>query len=532
MAVFDPSEQRLCLRVVYDGAAGAGKTTNIRQLGSLFVAQRITEVVSPAELHGRTLFFDWMQISAGAVCGFPLVCQVLSVPGQAAFTARRQALLESADVVVFVCDSSKKTLERAAEALLVADELVLPTGEALPVVFQANKQDREDAVDGKTLLGATRRPNVHVVEAIASEGIGVVDTFVAAVRTAARAIQARIDVGDFLVPVRRAEDEHELLARLLSVPIDREAAAEMLLEEAAAAFALEGVASSFDTLALERVVGGKGDPPRRATSAAPPATNVAPLPTGDVPTGYIWPAHTGRAMLRALSLEADVAVGPQRSEHLAGEHVLTTSLEDRFTDAELARQALVRAARERTQLESLLVPETVLVLQPAPDGSCWLWMVTPRLERIVDWLGADARTRTDLLGTAIGDAVCVSLRHGVAFTPSIGAFGVQSGTVRYVGPLHGSKAPPRSALDLLCGVSEESSAHGIDVDQLVAAMTRRLEARLRPDELALLTQECAAPGDAATRSAQGRIARALRSTRRRRETSEPTGTRSETTAVP
>ena len=149
MAVFDPSEQRLVLRVVYDGAAGAGKTTNIRQLGSLFVAQRITQVVSPAELNGRTLFFDWMQISAGAVCGFPLICQVVSVPGQAAFTARRRQLLESADVVVFVCDSSKEKLNDAVDALLLADELVLPTGEALPLVFQANKQDQEDAVDGK-----------------------------------------------------------------------------------------------------------------------------------------------------------------------------------------------------------------------------------------------------------------------------------------------------------------------------------------------------------------------------------------------
>ena len=62
MAIFDPHEQRLCVRVVYDGLAGAGKTTNLRQLATLFAAQRATEVWSASELAGRTLYFDWMQL--------------------------------------------------------------------------------------------------------------------------------------------------------------------------------------------------------------------------------------------------------------------------------------------------------------------------------------------------------------------------------------------------------------------------------------------------------------------------------------
>jgi|GEM_PF-718264 len=531
MAVFDSSEQRLVLRVVYDGAAGAGKTTNIRQLGSLFIAQRVIQAASPAELAGRTLFFDWMQISAGAICGFPLICQVVSVPGQAAFTARRRELLESADVVVFVCDSSRKKLESAVDALMIADELVLPSGEALPVVFQANKQDQEDAVDGKTLLGATRRPNVHVVEAIASEGIGVVDTFVAAVRTAARAIQARLDAGALKIPVRRAEDAHELLARLVSVPIDREAAAEMLLEEASAAFMVGDAAATLDVTAAlggaEQTLAPEPEEPELES----PASSVAPLPTGDVPTGYIWPAHTGRAMLSELALQANVTVGAKRIHNVAGEHVLTTSLDDRFTDAELARQALVRAARERTQLESLLVPETVLVVQPAPDGASWLWMVTPRLEAIPHWLAVNTRARTDELGAAIADVICMSLRHELAFAPTLEVFGVQSGSVRYVGPLHRSTAPSRSALELLAGVVGELQADHIDVDQLVVAVGRRLEVRLRAVEMALVAQECTSLGETTTTGVHGRLARALRAPTRRRDAIEMPSTSQEPAAM-
>ena len=74
MAIFDPVLQRIAVRVVYDGVAFAGKTTNLKQLCTLFAAQRSNELHTPAELRGRTLFFDWMQIMAGAVCGFPLLC--------------------------------------------------------------------------------------------------------------------------------------------------------------------------------------------------------------------------------------------------------------------------------------------------------------------------------------------------------------------------------------------------------------------------------------------------------------------------
>ncbi len=522
MAVFDPSEQRLCLRVVYDGAAGAGKTTNVRQLGSLFVAQRITEVVSPAELCGRTLFFDWMQISAGAICGFPLICQVVSVPGQAAFTERRRQLLASADVVVFVCDSSEKMLARAAEALLLADELVLPSGEALPVVFQANKQDQKDAVTGKTLLGATRRPHVHVVEAIASQGIGVVDTFVAAVRTAARALQTRVDAGELHIPVRRAEDENELLARLLSIPIDPEAAAEVVLEEASAAYIVEEAGTLREPHAPVHVSRPILEPEAPSPEPLTSREDLAPLPTGDVPTGYIWPAHTGRVMLRALALDAEVPVGQRATRHVTAGHVLTTSLADRFTDAELARQALVRAARERTQLEALLVPETVLVVQPAKDGSQWLWMVAPCLEDVVEWV-ADSRARLDLLGNAVADATVAALRHSVAFVPALGAFGVQSGTIRYAGPLETASLPARAAIDLLLGSFEDAVARGIDPEPLLIALTRRLDARLRSEELTLLSSESSKMTsriDVPGRVARDRLARALRGVRRRHDATE------------
>ena len=186
MAIFDPHEQRLCVRVVYDGIAGAGKTTNLNQLATLFAAQRATEVWSASEIAGRTLSFDWMQLNAGVVAGIPLLCQIISVPGQVALTPRRLHLLKQADVVVYVCDSHAETVERAREGLAVIDAIVRDGGEPLPFVIQANKQDQRDALDSASLLAALGRHEATVVDAIATDGIGVVDTFVYAVRMLSR----------------------------------------------------------------------------------------------------------------------------------------------------------------------------------------------------------------------------------------------------------------------------------------------------------------------------------------------------------
>lgn len=499
MAVFDAVEQRIYIRVVYDGAAGAGKTTNVRQLGSLFAAQRTREYRTPAELRGRTLFFDWLQISAGAVGGFPLLCQVLSVPGQAAFSARRRHLLESADVVVVICDSSLEKLDGLRHGLAWADAQQATTGLPLSVIVQANKQDQLDAVDGKTLLHAVGREELEAVEAIASEGIGVVDTFVAAVRSAARILKSRLDDGGLDLLVRRVEDEHELLSRLTSVAIDKYGAAEMLLEEVnTELLLLGGRASAAAIPAAERVLAAVAEEAAPSARVEPAVVedavvHVAPLPRADAPTGCVWPAHTGRAMLTSLGLSEDAVVGSSGVRRVVRDHVFTTSIASRYLDADAARHALVRAARERTQLDALLVSDTVLVAQPAVDGASWLWMISPCIDSIPDWLAADARPRSEALGAALADAAVVSIRHRLALCPSIHEFGAQNGRIRYAGSLSSAASDGGVvvALDLLVGSAEDVATLGHDVEPFIDAVTRRLRSRLTSDELALLAQESA-----------------------------------------
>jgi signal recognition particle receptor subunit beta len=507
MAVFDPVEERMCVRVVYDGAAGAGKSTNLRQIGNLFASQRTAEVISPSELRGRTLYFDWMRIAAGVVCGFPVICQLISVPGQVAFTERRRYLLSTADVIVYVCESTQAGADRARDAFHVIDEIRRAADIKPPVLIQANKQDRVGAFDGKRLAAAIRRPELAVVEAIATEGVGVVDTFVSAVRTVSRTLQTRMESNGLRVPVRRAQEMQQVLEQVARAPIDPYGAAELLLEEASAALLFDtgsathallpeerkvvSVAPSLASSDISSGISSSGSSSSFESTSTSTSTSTAPLPRGDVPTGFIWPAHTGRTTLAKLArggaLAQSVAVGTAGIERVIEDRVLSTSASARFAEADMARHALVRAARERTQLGSLLVNDTVLVVQPASDGASWLWTVTPVVEPIQAWLDGDPR-RLEIFAAAVVQAVVVSTRHRIALAPTIGAFGVQHGNVRYKGALEAAAATNDSGAVLLQRVASELAALGHDLETFTLAIERELSRRLEPRELLTFAQ--------------------------------------------
>ena len=522
MATYDPVEQRMTVRVVYDGVAFAGKTTNLRQLCTLFAAQRSSKVYSPADLNGRTLFFDWMQITAGLVCGFPLLCQIVSVPGQVVLTPRRRHLLASADVIVYVCESTEAAIPTARSGLALYDDLVRQRGgSAVPLVVQANKQDQLGALDGATLVRALGREGIPVVEGVASEGVGVVDTFVTAVRTVARALQARSEADALRVHVRRAETAAEVLSRVSEAHTDPEWAAEMLLEEASAVLQFEEARKAVQSDAAQRAAAAAAaldltriEPCPREVPVLAPGTKGPrpPPPSADVPTGFIWPAHTGRATLRSLAM-LHTEVGDFDADggllHAAHGHVARTSMRSRFPDGETARQALVRRAREYTQLDRLLVPETVLVAQAGPHG-CWIWSVRPDVPTVAR-LVRERTVNPDLIGSygaAVVEVLRASLRHGFTADFSPEAFGVQQGLLRYTGELT-SEAPTAARLSAaMFAAIDALAAGGVEVgsflDAFEHALQRRLTAEERTRALGVLGS-APGPNDPVARDARRRL---------------------------
>ncbi|MEM8995234.1 MAG: ADP-ribosylation factor-like protein [Acidobacteriota bacterium] len=185
MAQLDPETGHFSLQIVYDGAPESGKTSSVVSLGRLLQCP----VVTPGEIRGRTVFFDWMDYVGGACRGRPIQCRVLTVPSQDEFAARRRVIMDSADAVLFVVDSSAARFGDSQERFFRLLSDLEQRRRKIPVVLQVNKRDAPDALPFEEILDALD-PDLESVESIATKGWGIREAFVVLVSSAIRALQS------------------------------------------------------------------------------------------------------------------------------------------------------------------------------------------------------------------------------------------------------------------------------------------------------------------------------------------------------
>ena len=298
MAVFDREQQKIVLRVVYDGPARAGKTTNVQQLCSFFTLRRRSELYVPEEMAGRTLFFDWMHLDGGLVAGYSLRCQIVTCPGQRQLAARRKQILQTADVVVFVCSSTARSQARARSALETLRWSLRSAGrEDVPIIVQANKQDLKTAIGIDEIRERLQlEPEVEIVGARAKEGVGVRETSVLAIRAGAArvgkelmevgldAIAGNVEGADDLLERLREQDGSAMASRGTVAELfgeddegfedEEEAAEEREAERAAQAV----VAAAAAVLAPFNITPGQAPAPAAPASEAP---SEARAPAGE-----------------------------------------------------------------------------------------------------------------------------------------------------------------------------------------------------------------------------------------------------------
>ncbi len=187
MAQVQVAKRQLNLKIAYYGAPGAGKATTLRALEEAVPPPRGR--VSRIELDAEAaLRFECQPGWLETVKGLRVTLQLFSVPGDRWRETHPHGLvLQGADAVVFVVDSRPAGLEaaRAAWAELEANlaRHDQPLAE-LPVVFQWNRRDAEDALSVGALLDAFGRPEAIGKETVACRGLGVIEP----VRAAAEAV--------------------------------------------------------------------------------------------------------------------------------------------------------------------------------------------------------------------------------------------------------------------------------------------------------------------------------------------------------
>lgn len=408
MATLDPRNDAVVIRVVYDGAPMAGKSTSVRALGRGLGG----EVVSPAEVSGRTLYFDWLDYTGGLFEGRRIRCQIISVPGQATLAPRRRRLLESADVIVFVGDSTP-TGFAGDRSYLSGLQRVLErvSGPPVGIVFQANKRDHSEAVPLDTIRSMLEELGlrVGVVESIATESSGIRESFVFAVRLALDRVRELMRLGE-IAGARPAVDSPDELLRDLQVHEEgsMDYAAETGLvhtrmaevqSNSLVANALAEVARA-ELVPAEVVQAAMARAPTvhaaEAQMAEPPSVVMQPaangqaasidaqvpaIPDDRVASGLVWPPVDGRLVLHELT-QAQVpltrgADGSWNGE-VPGRWQLHSDAYEVFDEVEEGRSVLVRYARIQAVAARDRVASCCMVLAADGHGRHRLW----RIERI------------------------------------------------------------------------------------------------------------------------------------------------------
>lgn len=435
MAFLDPARDLIVVRLVYDGAAFAGKTSSLRSLA----ASLGRPLSTPEQIAQRTIYFDWLDYEGGVFEGRIIRCQLVSVPGQRSLAARRKMLIESADVVVFIGDSTAGRFSEALEYLaeLRARLAGLP-GPPVGIIFQANKRDSPEALPVEEIRRALGEAaeGVAIVETVATTGDGVRKAFVLAVRLALDRVREQQLRGELGVRPPEVDSGEELLRQIQALELSLERA-----EDAAPAAREE----------REEGEGGAG------ASRAPADRPRPPRPPGaDVPAGLVWPPIEGRIALHQ-------AEGPlaELEEGEAGEWRGRTSGGWRlqsppasFPTLEAAREALVDWARLHSQAGPLLSRERCLAscLQEGGDWRLWQCVLEhPSLEVALERALRETRPEAaagSLFRIALRLTVAAQgLRHaGVPLPATLGTIGAIGKQPLYIGmlPLEPPAAAPET----------------------------------------------------------------------------------------
>lgn len=347
----DDLSSTLVVRMVYDGPPRAGKTTSLRSLaGSLAQPHLASE-----EAEGRTLFFDWLEYTGGNFEGRPIRCQILSVPGQRELAHRREMLLTSADAVIFVADSTEAAMAETLESLRgLRSFLASQPGLRPGLVIQANKRDQPDALPLAEYRERLESDGMAFIESVATEGVGIREAFVLAVRLALDRVRERLASGALVADLARADTPEELLARLKATDEGQPPAA-----------------------ALLRSVLADEAPPSSSTASTDTPAGAPRLPASDAPTGRIWPPVTGRMLLHEAETDgAEPRRGPDGSWRAqVGGWFFHSAPEHHFQDLAEAQQELLRWARLCSGAVDRLTSRRCIVLAETGQGSWRLWQL-------------------------------------------------------------------------------------------------------------------------------------------------------------
>jgi signal recognition particle receptor subunit beta len=338
---------------------------------------------SPAEEYGRTLYFDWLDYTAGRFEGYQIRCQIISVPGQPELAQRRWRIVKDADVVVFVGDSTSNRVVESLESLRLLTRFLERT--SIPqagVIFQANKRDLPTAmpIDELRTLVHGGGPKISVVESIAADGTGIRETFVFAVRLALDRVREQLHTRTLSVGTPEVDTSSALLDQLRT----RESTRPANGVAPVAVPLIQQVLAENDADALKST-------PWHDVSVPVQSEERPRSPDPSAPSGSIWPPVEGRMILQEAAATRMTTHRLRSGGWTAGlghGYRIFSGEENVYPDVEVGRETLVRVARLHVACRELLSIQRCIVLAATGHDTWRLWQIVraerPLRERLND----------------------------------------------------------------------------------------------------------------------------------------------------
>ena len=189
--------RELTIKLVYYGPALSGKTSNLQALHRVVDRDATGRLMTLDTKDDRTLFFDLLPLNFKAKSGVSVRIKVFTVPGQQIHSSTRRLVVQGADGVVFVADSQHVETQNNATAFLDLKSNLETNGlslKNLPVVIQFNKRDLPAVRSDAEIAADAAKGREPVYLAVATRGLGVVESFVGLLHLTWSALDAEHDL--------------------------------------------------------------------------------------------------------------------------------------------------------------------------------------------------------------------------------------------------------------------------------------------------------------------------------------------------
>lgn len=177
MAIVNDKTQETFLKFLYVGAAGCGKSTNLQWLFKQTSTDLPSKHFDLSQFAKNKSDFEFLPVALGGQQSLKI--NLFTLPAHNLWETIPQHLMLGVDGIVFVVDTRLSKLydnESQFDRIEALANLTGRTLDNIPLVFQYNHRDAIDAVPIHALKDVYSRKNTLGVEAVATKGIGIIET--------------------------------------------------------------------------------------------------------------------------------------------------------------------------------------------------------------------------------------------------------------------------------------------------------------------------------------------------------------------